>query len=128
MVSRTVPFGLCANRSRPSGAAAVDPAAAAVVRTVAGFAEGVDAMLLDGKVAIVTGAGRGLGREHALALARAGARVVVNDLGGSLGGEGADAGPAQQVVDEIRALGGEAVADAGDVADFAAAGALVRRA
>src|SRR5436190_1331705 len=84
---------------------------------------------LQGKVAIVTGAGRGLGREHALALARAGAKVVVNDLGGSLAGAGADAAPAREVVDAIRALGGEAVDDGGgDVADFAAAGALVERA
>src|SRR5712691_5335129 len=84
--------------------------------------------LLGGKVAIVTGAGRGLGREHALALARAGARLVVNDLGGSLAGEGADAGPAQQVVEEIRSLGGEAIADGADVSAFAEAGALVSRA
>ena len=81
---------------------------------------------LDGKVAIVTGAGRGIGREHALALARAGAKVVVNDLGGSLTGEGADATPAQQVVDEIAALGGDAIASSGDVSDFAAAEAMVR--
>src|SRR2546421_12025431 len=76
---------------------------------------------LGGKVAIVTGAGRGIGREHALALARAGAKVLVNDLGGSLGGEGADAAPAEQVVEEIRALGGEAAADNENVADFAGA-------
>jgi NAD(P)-dependent dehydrogenase (short-subunit alcohol dehydrogenase family) len=83
---------------------------------------------LDGKVAIVTGAGRGIGREHALALARAGARVVVNDLGASLGGEGADTTPAQQVVDEIVAAGGTAAANYDDVADFAAAEAMVRQA
>jgi NAD(P)-dependent dehydrogenase (short-subunit alcohol dehydrogenase family) len=83
---------------------------------------------LEGKVAIVTGAGRGIGREHALALARAGARVVVNDLGGSLGGEGADTRPAQEVVDEIAAAGGEAVANDDDVSDFAAAEAIVRQA
>src|SRR5881396_3494953 len=83
---------------------------------------------LDGKVAIVTGAGRGIGREHALALARAGARVVVNDLGGSLGGEGADTRPAQEVVDEIAAAGGEAVANYDDVSDFGAAEAMVRQA
>src|SRR6266513_1099587 len=80
---------------------------------------------LRGKVAIVTGAGRGIGREHALALARAGARIVVNDLGASLAGEGADAGPAHDVVREIEALGGEAVADGENVADFAGAKRLV---
>src|SRR6478672_7723417 len=63
----------------------------------------------DGKVAIVTGAGRGIGRSHALLLASEGAAVVVNDLGGSSGGEGNDATPAQQVVDEIAAKGGQAV-------------------
>src|SRR5207253_10551733 len=83
---------------------------------------------LDGKVAIVTGAGRGIGREHALALSRAGAKVLVNDLGASLGGEGTDTTPAQQVVDEIRALGGEAAVNADDVADFAGAKRLVDRA
>ena len=80
---------------------------------------------LDGKTAIVTGAGRGIGREHALALSRAGARVVVNDLGVSLAGEGADLSPAQQVVDEIKAAGGEAVADGENVADFLGAKRLV---
>ncbi len=80
---------------------------------------------LDGKVAIVTGAGRGIGREHALALAQAGAKIVVNDLGSSLAGEGADSGPAQEVVREIEALGGEAVADGENVADFAGAKRLI---
>jgi NAD(P)-dependent dehydrogenase (short-subunit alcohol dehydrogenase family) len=84
--------------------------------------------LLDGKVAIVTGAGRGIGREHALALARAGANVVVNDLGGSLEGSGADATPAQSVVAEVEELGMRAVADGENVADFAGAGRLVEHA
>jgi NAD(P)-dependent dehydrogenase (short-subunit alcohol dehydrogenase family) len=83
---------------------------------------------LAGKVAIVTGAGRGIGREHARALAAAGARVVVNDLGAALSGEGHDETPAQQVVEEIRAAGGEAVANGENVADFAGAERLVRQA
>jgi NAD(P)-dependent dehydrogenase (short-subunit alcohol dehydrogenase family) len=83
---------------------------------------------LDGKVALVTGAGRGIGREHALALAQAGAQVVVNDLGGSLAGEGQDATPAQSVVNEIVAAGGEAVANYDDVSDFTAAESMVARA
>ena len=65
---------------------------------------------LNGRVAIVTGAGRGIGREHALLLASEGAKVVINDLGGNVDGTGSDAGPAQEVVDEIKAMGGEAVA------------------
>src|SRR5256714_4833691 len=83
---------------------------------------------LDGKVAIVTGAGRGIGREHALALAAAGAKVIVNDLGATLAGEGADATPAQQVVAEIEAAGGVAAANGDDVAAFAGAERLVRQA
>ena len=83
---------------------------------------------LDGKVAIVTGAGRGIGREHAQALAAAGAKVVVNDLGATLAGEGADATPAQQVVSEIEGMGGQAVANGANVADFAEAEAMVRQA
>jgi NAD(P)-dependent dehydrogenase (short-subunit alcohol dehydrogenase family) len=70
----------------------------------------------DGRVAIVTGAGGGLGKSHALLLAARGARVVVNDVGGSVTGEGSDVGPAKQLVDEIRASGGEAVADVNSVA------------
>jgi NAD(P)-dependent dehydrogenase (short-subunit alcohol dehydrogenase family) len=84
--------------------------------------------VLEGKVAIVTGAGRGIGRAHALALAEAGAKVVVNDLGGSLAGDGSDRGPAEQVVEEIRAAGGEAVANGENVADFAGAERMVRQA
>jgi NAD(P)-dependent dehydrogenase (short-subunit alcohol dehydrogenase family) len=83
---------------------------------------------LEGKVAIVTGAGRGIGREHALALAHAGAKIVVNDLGATLAGEGADATPAQQVVAEIESGGGEAVANGENVADFAGAERIVRQA
>lgn len=84
--------------------------------------------ILDGRVAIVTGAGRGLGREHALELARQGAKVVVNDLGTTLGGDGNSVGPAQEVVDIIRAAGGEAVANGSDIADFEQAGQLVQQA
>jgi len=73
---------------------------------------------LDGRVAVITGAGRGIGREHALLFAAEGARVVVNDLGGAVDGSGDDRSPAQQVVDEIRAAGGEAVANADDVCDW----------
>ena len=65
----------------------------------------------DGKVAVITGAGGGLGRQHALLLASRGALVVVNDLGGTVDGSGADSSAAQKVVDEIRAAGGEAVAN-----------------
>jgi NAD(P)-dependent dehydrogenase (short-subunit alcohol dehydrogenase family) len=83
--------------------------------------------MLDGKAALVTGAGRGIGRGIALALAAAGARLVVNDLGTSLSGEGEAAGPADQVTAEIRALGGTALADHGSVADPVQAGAMVTR-
>jgi NAD(P)-dependent dehydrogenase (short-subunit alcohol dehydrogenase family) len=81
--------------------------------------------MMQGKVAVVTGAGGGIGRDIALAMAREGAKVVVNDLGASMTGEGASAGPAQQVVDEIRAFGGEAVANTDSVADAVAAQRIV---
>jgi NAD(P)-dependent dehydrogenase (short-subunit alcohol dehydrogenase family) len=83
---------------------------------------------LDGRVAIITGAGRGIGREHALCFAAEGAKVVVNDLGGDIHGEGADRAPAQQVVDEIAGLGGEAVANTDSVSDFEGARRLVEQA
>ena len=84
--------------------------------------------LLDGKVALVTGAGGGLGREHALALARAGAKLVVNDLGGARDGSGKSSSMADHVVDEIEALGGEAVASYDSVAEVAAGERIVRTA
>jgi NAD(P)-dependent dehydrogenase (short-subunit alcohol dehydrogenase family) len=84
--------------------------------------------LLDGKVAIVTGAGHGIGRGEALELASEGARVVVNDLGGSVAGEGADKRPAEEVADLIRGRGGEAVANYDDVADWNGARNLVQQA
>lgn len=84
--------------------------------------------VLDGRVAIVTGAGRGIGREHALLFAREGASVVVNDLGGANDGSGSDAGPAQQVVDEIAAAGGKAVANTDSVADWDGAKVLIETA
>lgn len=80
---------------------------------------------LDGRVTIITGAGRGIGREHALYFASQGAKVVVNDLGGDIHGDGADRAPAQQVVDEIVAMGGEAVANTDSVADFGGAKRLI---
>ncbi|QRR33999.1 SDR family NAD(P)-dependent oxidoreductase [Hydrogenophaga sp. YM1] len=83
---------------------------------------------LEGRVAIVTGAGGGLGREHALLLARLGAKVVVNDPGGSVAGTGDDRRVAQMVVDEIRAAGGEAVANLDSVAEFSAAQRIVQTA
>lgn len=82
----------------------------------------------EGRVAIVTGAGHGIGREHALELGRQGAKVVVNDLGTSREGEGASEGPAQDVVAEIESLGGHAVANAADVADWDEAAQLVQQA
>ncbi|MBM3693444.1 MAG: SDR family NAD(P)-dependent oxidoreductase [Actinobacteria bacterium] len=84
--------------------------------------------MLDGKVAIVTGAGRGVGRGEAVALAAHGAKVVVNDLGASVVGEGADLSPAQEVVEVIRSRGGEAVVNGDDVSDFEGARRIVQSA
>lgn len=84
--------------------------------------------MLDGKVAIVTGAGRGIGRAHALELARHGARVVVNDLGAARGGSATGQRPAQDVVDEIEAAGGEAAANDDDIATWQGAENLVKQA
>jgi NAD(P)-dependent dehydrogenase (short-subunit alcohol dehydrogenase family) len=84
--------------------------------------------LCEGRVAIVTGAGRGIGREHALSLAAHGAKVVGNDLGGAVDGSGSDLSPAEQVVEEIAAMGGEAVANADNVADWEGAQRLVNTA
>lgn len=81
--------------------------------------------VLDDRVAIITGAGRGLGRAHALCFASEGARVVVNDTGTAVDGAGADRSAAGLVVEEIRALGGEAVESTEDVSDFAGARRLV---
>jgi NAD(P)-dependent dehydrogenase (short-subunit alcohol dehydrogenase family) len=81
--------------------------------------------MLDGKVVVVTGAGNGIGKDFALALAANGARVVVNDLGTSASGEGADTGPAQAVVDEIRDAGGEAVANTDSVAEWQSANRII---
>jgi NAD(P)-dependent dehydrogenase (short-subunit alcohol dehydrogenase family) len=83
---------------------------------------------LDGRVAIITGAGRGIGREHALLFASEGAKVVVNDLGGGLDGSSTQASPAEQVVEEIKALGGEAVANHDDIADWSGGERLIQTA
>jgi NAD(P)-dependent dehydrogenase (short-subunit alcohol dehydrogenase family) len=84
--------------------------------------------LCEGRVAIVTGAGRGIGREHALMLASHGAKVVVNDLGGNTDGTGADVSPAEQTVADIRGMGGEAVVNGDDVSDWEGAQRLVNQA
>jgi NAD(P)-dependent dehydrogenase (short-subunit alcohol dehydrogenase family) len=84
--------------------------------------------ICDGRAVVVTGAGRGIGRGHAIELARQGARVVVNDLGGSLEGSGTDLTPAQQVAEEIRAMGGEAVANGDDVSSWEGAQRLINTA
>ncbi|MDE0134490.1 MAG: SDR family oxidoreductase [Acidimicrobiaceae bacterium] len=83
---------------------------------------------LDGRVVLITGAGRGIGREHALLMASEGAKIVVNDLGGSADGTGADQGPAQEVVSEIEAMGGEAVANGDSVTDWEGAQRMVNEA
>src|SRR6476646_4308699 len=83
---------------------------------------------LDGRIAIITGAGRGLGREHALLFAQEGAKGVVNDLGGDMHDDGAHRAPAQQVVDEIEKMGGEAVANLDSAADWDGAQRLIRTA
>ena len=84
--------------------------------------------LCAGRVAIVTGAGRGIGREHALMLASEGAKVVVNDLGGEVDGTGGNLSPAQQVVEEIKGMGGEAIANGDDVSDWEGAQRLINTA
>jgi len=84
------------------------------------------ARLLEGKVAIITGAGRGIGREEALMMAQHGAKIVVNDLGGGFDGSGASTGPAQEVVNEIKKMGGEAVANGDSVTDFKSAQRIVQ--
>ncbi|QIL79197.1 SDR family NAD(P)-dependent oxidoreductase [Diaphorobacter sp. HDW4A] len=86
------------------------------------------AIRFDGKVAIVTGAGGGLGKQHALALAARGAKVLVNDLGGAVDGSGGSVGAAEAVVAEIRAAGGEAIANGASVTDFAAVQGMVQQA
>ena len=87
-----------------------------------------DDRMCEGRICIVTGAGRGLGREYALSLARHGAKVVVNDLGGNRDGTGSDAGPAHDVVREIVAVGGEATANTDDISSWDGAAGLIKEA
>jgi NAD(P)-dependent dehydrogenase (short-subunit alcohol dehydrogenase family) len=84
--------------------------------------------MCEGRVAVVTGAGRGIGREYALMLAEEGAKVIVNDLGAERDGTGTDLSPAQQVVDDIKAMGGEAAVNGADVSDWDAAGTMIEQA
>ncbi len=83
---------------------------------------------LDGRVAIITGAGRGIGREHALLMAAEGAKIVVNDLGGAIDGSGSDATPAEEVVQEIKAMGGEAIANYANVTDWEGVQGMINQA
>ncbi|GBU15172.1 3-hydroxyacyl-CoA dehydrogenase [Polaromonas sp.] len=92
------------------------------------YSTGTNARMVEGKVVVVTGAGGGIGRDIALAMARQGAKVVVNDIGASVSGEGNDAGPAQAVVNEIKALGCEAVANTDSVSEAAGAGRIIQSA
>src|SRR5579875_3852133 len=84
--------------------------------------------ICEDRVVVITGAGRGIGREHALEFARQGAKVVVNDLGGEMDGTGSSTGPAGEVVNEIRAMGGEAIANGDDVSDVEGANRMIQSA